>query len=482
MHEILDLFAHEPHMAMAVFVGLMGLMFLSQAPSRNSPAAKWLAGAALLFGAMHTAVLVSGLYLDITEERRAFLQTLVSVPSVAGVAAGVVALYRPERQAIVVFLIFLVALPAGVALTSRVFGSSPVFGTFTNAGALGLLAAWCWFHAPSGSVDSAQRSTSLVAALASFPVLVVVGVLAGFDLWDIRRLLTVPIGIIFVVLMTQILQMDARMVQQELQMKQAAEDKVRKLNETLEMEVQRRTEQLTQVNRGLQAFAGMVSHDLRAPVRNISGLAQMALEDFRNGRLDAQEAMLERISRESLRAGDMVTDLLTLAQVDNTRPKSDDVDMGQLIAECIKALSLQYPEAPRVVRVHAVPTIRGDGGLLSHVVINIVSNALKFGADRPGLNIDIGAEQQGEFWRFRVSDNGPGFDSKRASELFKPFVRLAGANVAGTGLGLTVVRRVVELHGGEVGAESVEGGGATFWWTIPSSAGSPPAGVAATQA
>lgn len=467
MQKILDLLSQDPQMVLVVVVGLLGLMFLKESASRRSTAAKWLAGSALFYGLLNASVLLVSLFVPVDTQTRAWMQTLIGLPALAGVAAGVVAIYRPDPYSYGVFGVYLITAPCLVILLHGILGPSPYYGPVINAIGLAALAVWCHVMAPQGTHATHRRSVSLTLALLSFPLLVTLGLLNGLDLARIRELLSVPIGIIFVVLMTQILQMDARLVAAELDEKTRAQDALKQLNDTLEQQVERRTEQLVQLNQGLQAFAGMVSHDLSAPVRNITGLAQLALDDHRQGRHDALESMLELIGQESMRANAMVTDLLTLAKTDGMKPQVIDVDMGSLVAQCLRSLALQYPAAEQAVQVDPLPTIRADQGLMRHVVTNLLSNALKFGAGRDDLAIRMSADEPLGHWRFTIRDNGPGFDPERASELFKPFVRLNNTRTAGTGLGLTVVQRAVEIHGGQAGADSSLQGGATFWWTLP---------------
>lgn len=467
MDQILVNLARDSRMVLAMFVGLLGLMFLMESASRRSTAARWLAGAALVFGCVLAAVLVIAEVTKASSTSLGLAQMLIGPPVFAAIAAGVVAMYRPQSQSLYVFWAYLVAGYSAVLAFPVLFGPSPYYAPVINAVGLSGLAAWSYLFAPNGARGGVGRSTMLGLALCTFPVAVWIGIAAGLPLVEIRHLIRMSLGVIFVVLMALILQLDARLVASELAERIKTQKSLERLNETLEHEVGRRTEQLQQINKGLQSFAGMVSHDLRAPVRNITGLTQLAMTDHEEGRHDALESLLERISQESLRANTMVSDLLNLAKTESARPILVEVDMGALVADCVRSLAMQYPFAQEVVKVESLPTLWADEGLMRHVVINLLSNALKFGADREDLCIKLSVDEAMNKWRFLIKDNGPGFEPERAEELFKPFVRLGGNQVAGTGLGLTVVQRVVELHGGEVGATSVPGCGATFWWTVP---------------
>ena len=210
-----------------------------------------------------------------------------------------------------------------------------------------------------------------------------------------------------------------------------AQQALQQLTDSLEEIVRSRTRQLEEIIQGLRSFAGMVSHDLSGPLRNASSLAELALHDFRAGDVVASERSLEMIRREAQRASTMVNDLLTLARVDQGPPNATPVDMQALLRECLQSLALQYPSAPSVVQGAALPVVQADASLMRHVLMNLLGNALKFGADRADLRITVEARKDdGGAWRFSVVDNGPGFDPSRSGELFQPFSRL-GERVAG---------------------------------------------------
>lgn len=132
----------------------------------------------------------------------------------------------------------------------------------------------------------------------------------------------------------------------------------------------------------------------------------------------------------------------------------------------IDTLSIQYCAAPTAIKVQLLPSVFADRNLISHVLTNLLSNALKFGSHRKDLRITVVAHRTDNGWRFEVTDNGSGFDPAMADQLFKPFSRLGRRDVPGTGLGLSVVQRAVQAHGGEVGSVSRVGDGTTFWWTL----------------
>jgi hypothetical protein len=162
--------------------------------------------------------------------------------------------------------------------------------------------------------------------------------------------------------------------------------------------------------------------------------------------------------------------VLALVMQRDARLLAEELASRERAEAGLKALSeaLEHPRATQVVQAHALPTVAADASLLRHVSSNLSSSALKFGREHSDLRVQVRArpEKAGQ-WRIELVDNGPGFEPERAHALFQPFARLAGAAAPGTGLGLTIVRRAVERHGGEVGASAQPGRGATFWFSLP---------------
>jgi signal transduction histidine kinase len=162
--------------------------------------------------------------------------------------------------------------------------------------------------------------------------------------------------------------------------------------------------------------------------------------------------------------GQMITDMLELLRVVRVDLEAVPVDMGAVAHAVVDQLAHDLPGAE--IRVGVLPRVMGDATLLRQVLLNLVDNALKYSRHRdvPVVSLEFDAERQA----FRLRDNGMGFDMARAQKLFGLFQRLhAGSDVPGTGVGLAIVARIVERHGGRIWAESVPDAGATFWWTLP---------------
>lgn len=243
-----------------------------------------------------------------------------------------------------------------------------------------------------------------------------------------------------------------------------AREEVRALNATLERRVAERTAELERSMKDMEAISYSIAHDLRAPLRSVNGFAALIAEDEAAGMSPAGREMFERIARSSRNMGQMITDMLELLRVVRVELNAVPVDMHALARAAVEALGTSAEQAR--LDVLPLPQALGDATLLRQVLINLMDNALKYsrGQAQPLLVLGFDAEKRAYFLR----DNGMGFDMARAGKLFGLFQRLhVGGDVPGTGVGLAIVARIVERHGGRIWAESAPGAGATFWWTLP---------------
>jgi signal transduction histidine kinase/response regulator of citrate/malate metabolism len=245
------------------------------------------------------------------------------------------------------------------------------------------------------------------------------------------------------------------------------EKKITKLNEELEHRVQARTAELQAVNEELEAFAHSVSHDLRAPLRGIHGFSQALLEDHSH-QLDAQGMdYLQRVCAASQRMGQLIEDLLNMSRVTRGALRRERVDLRALACKVAAELQESHPE--RQVKFDIAPelVVNGDARLLRVVLDNLLGNAFKFTGERERATIKVGCTNAHGLPTYFVQDNGAGFDMTYAERLFAVFKRLhSDAEFEGTGVGLATVQRIIHRHGGRVWAESVEGEGATFYFTL----------------
>lgn len=246
-------------------------------------------------------------------------------------------------------------------------------------------------------------------------------------------------------------------------------------NETLEQRVRQRTAELHDVIEGLESFNRSVSHDLRGPLGGIAGAARLAQEFVRNGDTERAVKFMEVIATQAETTGQLVDALLALARASDASLSIERVDMNALAAEVVESLRRVPTQAPLPVAIDTLASIDADRKLVRQVLVNLLGNALKFAAGNPQPLVQVGMLPARGARVFFVRDNGVGFDAEQAHRLFKPFNRLHDSRFEGSGVGLSIVRKIVERHGGSVWAESAPGLGATFYFsfdeaTAPSSA------------
>jgi light-regulated signal transduction histidine kinase (bacteriophytochrome) len=258
-----------------------------------------------------------------------------------------------------------------------------------------------------------------------------------------------------------------------------AEEEIYKLNAELELRVKERTAQLETANRDLESFTYSVSHDLRAPLRHMEGFSRILVEEYGPQLPPVAKQHLERVRAATLQMGQLVDDLLNLARVGRDSLRIVSTDLNELLAETI--LSLEAESRGRVVdwRVGRLSLAQCDPGLMRQVFFNLLSNALKFTRQREKTVVEIGEMLIEGTPVIFVRDNGVGFDMKYADKLFQVFQRLHGEEVfEGTGVGLAIVSRILQKHGGAIRAESSPRNGATFFFTLRRPLPASPAPVA----
>ena len=245
------------------------------------------------------------------------------------------------------------------------------------------------------------------------------------------------------------------------------EEAMRRFNEELEDRVRRRTAQLKAANEELEAMSSSVSHDLRAPLRAMTGFAQILLEDYRDGLDEAGLEYLRRIQEAGQRMGVMIDGLLDLSRLTSREMRREEVDLSALAGGVAEDLRRADPQRRARFAVAEGLSVVGDAGLLKVVLENLLENAWKFTSREPEALIEFGAVEREGGPAYYVRDNGVGFDEAYAEGIFDPFQRLHGEEeFEGTGVGLATVARIVRRHGGVLWAEGEVGRGATFFFTL----------------
>jgi light-regulated signal transduction histidine kinase (bacteriophytochrome) len=244
--------------------------------------------------------------------------------------------------------------------------------------------------------------------------------------------------------------------------------KLRLENAELEREVRRRTVELEAANKELETFSYSVSHDLRAPLRHINGFSQVLLEDYTDKLDEEGRDFLQEIQSAAQRMSQLIDDMLRLARVTRSEMRREVVNLSELAQSVVDELQRTDEEQKVGVQIEERLLATGDERLLRIMLNNLLSNAWKFSWKQEQPEIVFGHEQKdGEIVYF-IRDNGAGFDMAFADKLFTAFQRLHSANeFEGTGIGLAIVQRIVNRHGGRVWAEGAINKGATFYFTLP---------------
>lgn len=251
---------------------------------------------------------------------------------------------------------------------------------------------------------------------------------------------------------------------QDIDLQKKAQDVLANNNKLLEEKVTSRTEALRLANKELESFAHSISHDLRAPLRAINGFAEALIDDLQGELSEDARYYLSRITRNSLKMGQLIDDLLEFSKMNKRTNKMTSLDMNALVKELIDDT---FSEEKGKITVLNLPSCYGDEIMLRQVFQNLVSNAIKYSSKQTDPKILIEGKIENGECIYSISDNGVGFDNKFYDKLFGVFQRLHGENeFEGTGVGLALCQKIISRHEGEIWAESELEQGATFYFKL----------------
>ena len=247
-----------------------------------------------------------------------------------------------------------------------------------------------------------------------------------------------------------------------------AEEELDRHREHLEDRVKERTVELTVANEELKAFNYTVSHDLRAPLRQMRGFLELLQKRIEDKLDEKSRQYASMISESSKKMDRLINDLLSYSRLGRKEMHKRDVNLSHLLKEVVDQITDETEGREIVWKLGELPVIYGEPLLLKLVLVNLISNAVKFTSTRPCAEIEIGCGNDGRENVCFVKDNGVGFNMDYVDKLFGVFQRLhTQEEFEGTGIGLANVRRIISLHGGRTWAEASPGQGATVYFTLP---------------
>ncbi|NUN64718.1 AAA family ATPase [Pseudanabaena biceps] len=263
-----------------------------------------------------------------------------------------------------------------------------------------------------------------------------------------------------------ILQVFAARASAELQRK-TANEQIYELNQSLEARVKERTAQLEITNKELEAFSYSVSHDLRAPLRAVNGFARILQEDYGSRLDDEGKRYLQIVRDNATRMGELIDDLLNLSRWNRREISKRLIVVNDLINQVLADFKNEITSRNIELIIADLPNCQADISLLTQVWINLISNAIKYTGKVEHPCIEIGYQRINDKLTYFIRDNGAGFDMQYADKLFGVFQRMhLERDFEGTGIGLAIVYKIIQRHGGNIWAESALNQGATFYFAI----------------
>lgn len=230
--------------------------------------------------------------------------------------------------------------------------------------------------------------------------------------------------------------------------------------------LKRRSDELLAANRDLQSFAYSISHDLRNPVNIIIAFSEI-INESRDTLSSEQKEALSRIISEGHRAKEIISDLLRLTSIGSQEISINRINLSDIARDSIESFSTIYDLSKYEISIEPQMIVSADPGLIRLVFDNLIGNAIKFSVKSDSPRIEIGREKQGNEMVFYVKDNGVGFDVEDPNRVFDPFVRVhSSRDYPGTGIGLSIVRKIIERHRGKIWVSSEINKGTVFYFTL----------------
>ena len=243
-----------------------------------------------------------------------------------------------------------------------------------------------------------------------------------------------------------------------------AEEEKKKLHQDL----LGRAAELERAYKDLESFSYAASHDLRTPLITIEGFCRMLSEDYAGSLDENGRDLLNRVGDNAKKMSQLINDLLSFSRVSAKEIRTADINMESLVKRVFRQLEPTIGNRKVQLKINPFPPACGDLSMIGQVLTNLLANAIKFTEPRETAVIETGGSKEDDKNRYYVRDNGIGFDMQRADKLFTLFHRIHGSKkFKGTGIGLVIVKRIIEKHGGKVWAEGKPHEGSTFYFTLP---------------
>lgn len=288
-------------------------------------------------------------------------------------------------------------------------------------------------------------------------------------------LIAIGVLLLLIPVLSKLLKLrSATELEQEIAQRRRTELELRKVHSELEGVIELRTAQLAAKNEEMEHFLNAVTHDLKSPVSTCMGLAGLLRDDIKSQRYEELTDTVNRMDRSIARMRRLIENLLHLSRIGRVPLNIVDVDPLPLVQAVVEDLELRIRAARvTVVLKDPLPMCRADMVWLTEIFENLVNNAIKYGSDNPNPVITIGSRTTAGECQYFVRDNGRGIDPAYHAKILQPFQRLR-TDKDGSGIGLTIVQRIVKMHGGRIWIESLPGEGACFWFALPKAATASP--------